>query len=183
MVRYIIICLLITVGAGYAQNNQPSDIPDWLLKEWESRTQDSGLWIADNSKYKSENEPYDAYGMKWEYGIGKKVVKGRLFVIKEGKDIGTLWEFLLFWDPAEKKAIIQQFGSDGTFGSGEISLESQHMSKSLQTFSSPAGIQFKTGHKSDYSNQEYIKTTSYSILEDGSWSENRVYYWKSKTDS
>ena len=161
-------------------NCYSQEIPKWLVQEWESKVKDSGIWIAHNSKYQNENEPYDAYGQKWEWGIGKKSLKGKLFAIKDGKELGTIWEFRLFWDPLKKKAFIQQFGGDGTYGIGELIYDKENVSRSLQTFSNPEGIVYKIGHLSDYNHPDFFKTISFSITEDGLWKENRVYIWKLK---
>ena len=93
-------------------------IPQWLLDDWAARTAGTGTWITDNSAYKNENEPFDAYGLQWAYGIGKKHLNGRLYCIRDGKDIGAVWQFLEFWDPAAGEARIVQIGSDGTVGQG-----------------------------------------------------------------
>lgn len=183
MKRISIVCVIGFISVlsfdTIAQESQ-NEIPQWLEMEWENQTQGSGTWIADNAKFKSENEPYDAYGLQWQYGIGKKSITGRLFVLKDDKDHGTVWEFRVFWNPAEKKAVIQQFGSDGTFGIGEITLTDLNKYKTEEVFTSPHGLVYSSGHLKEYLNKKSTKVTSFIIDEQGNWNENRTYIWKLK---
>lgn len=151
-------------------------IPQWLLDDWAARTSGTGLWIADNSAYKSDNEPFDAYGLQWEYGLGKKHLKGRLYCIQNGKDIGSVWQFLEFWDPAAGEVRIVQIGSDGTVGQGRIWRLDDGSIKEQQVFTSPAGGSFETGHHIRIENGE--KHTQSFTIEDGEWVKRRYYIWK-----
>ncbi|MCB0547911.1 MAG: hypothetical protein KDD19_10020 [Phaeodactylibacter sp.] len=164
-----------------AQESNPAGppgapIPQWLLDNWATRTQDRGTWITDNSAYKSDDEPFDAYGLQWEYGLGKKHLKGRLYCIREGKDAGAVWQFLEFWDPAAAEARIVQIGSDGTLGQGRIWRLDDGSVKEQQTFTSPGGGSFESGHHIWMGNGEN-HTQSFSI-KDGEWIRRRYYIWK-----
>ncbi|MDJ0645505.1 MAG: hypothetical protein QNJ57_05905 [Flavobacteriaceae bacterium] len=78
------------------KNRCNKSIPAWVLDNWKKRTQESGIWVANNSGYKSKDEPYDKYGLQWEYGLGQKHLKGRLFVMKDNKEVGSIWQFTEF---------------------------------------------------------------------------------------
>ncbi len=54
--------------------------PDWYQQEMERSV---GTWVADNSAYVSEQETDDAYGITWEWGVGKKSLLGSLYGLKE----------------------------------------------------------------------------------------------------
>ena len=153
-------------------------IPNWLLDGWAARTQDTGTWITDNSAYKSDNETFDAYGLQWEYGLGKKHLKGRLYCIRDGQDIGSVWQFLEFWDPAAGEARIIQIGSDGMVGQGRIWRLDDGSIKEQQTFTSPDGGAFDSGHHSWMEDGKY-HTQSFSI-EDEQWGKQRYYIWELK---
>jgi hypothetical protein len=43
-------------------------IPDEVRAAWAARI---GTWVADNSAYKSEDDPHDAFGIDWSWGIGQ----------------------------------------------------------------------------------------------------------------
>ena len=91
-----------------------------IYDEWDG----GGSWLADNSNFKNENEPFDAYGTEWEWGIGKMSMQEESFVaVKDGNEDATFWEYLVFWNPNEKKAVFQQFGGGGIVGVGEIKAE------------------------------------------------------------
>lgn len=156
-------------------------MPKWLLEDWENRTKDKGIWIADNAAYKSEQEPFDAYGLKWELGLGGKHLKGRLYCIKAGNDIGTVWQFTEYWNPEKGKVEIMQIGSDGTLGQGEIWLEKSGKQKEQQIFTSPGGSTFEVGHLAWMENDEQ-HTQSYNII-DGEWQKRRYYIWKRKSST
>jgi hypothetical protein len=39
----------------------------------------------------------DAYGITWEWGLNKKSPVDRLYGLRDGKEVGTFWEFREFW--------------------------------------------------------------------------------------
>jgi len=133
-----------------------------------------GIWITDNSKYKSDNEPYDAYRLECKCGLGKKSIIGSLYGIKDGKNIGVFWNLKLFLHPGEGKALTEQFGGDGTYGIGEITLQNEQTTRMLQTFYSPNHSSCQVGHES-MTNAKVHKTNSYKIKADGTWVLNRTY--------
>ena len=168
-----------TMGrADKVKKNQ--DIPKWLLEDWAERANNNGIWITDNTSYKSDNEPYDAYGLKWEYGLGKKHLKGRLYCIKDGKDAGTVWQFTEYWNPSTAEVHIVQIGNDGTVGQGSLWQEKDGSKKEQQTFVSPGGGSFETRHHAWMENGEK-HTESYNIV-DGEWVKRRFYVWKQKEE-
>lgn len=166
------IVTLLLIQVGFAQS---SGIPQWVFDHWESQTHQSGTWIADNAKYKNETEPIDAFGLKWEYGIGKKHLKGILFSIKNGENIGDVWEFTEYWDATKNELRVVQIGRDGTVGQGKIWQEDGIL-KEEQTFVSPSGQSSRFGHKNWMENGEQ-HTQSFSIV-DGTWNKRRFYVWK-----
>lgn len=153
-------------------------IPQWLLDDWAARTRDGGNWVTDNADFKSENEPFDAYGILWEYGLGEKHLRGRLYGIRDGQEIGTFWQFLEFWDPAAGEARIVQIASDGTVGQGRIWRQDDGSLKEQQTFTSPDGGSFESGHHSWMEDGTH-HTQSFRIVE-GEWVKNRLYKWALK---
>lgn len=154
-----------------------SDMPDWFIQSMEEATAGTGRWVADNSAYHSDSEPYDAYGLEWTWGIGKKSLKGRLFVMNEGEDLGTVWEFRQVWHPGEQQAYLYQYGSNGTFGVGTLRYLGGEQTESEQTFFSPDGTTFKIGHRSERIDDE-DHSQSFNILADGTWEVRRSYVWK-----
>ncbi len=159
--------------------SDPTAIPDWFMKSMEETMQDGGRWIADNADYKNDTEPYDAYAMVWTWGIGKKSLVGRLSGIQDGEETGTFWEFRQVWHPGEQKAYVYQLGGDGTFGVGPLQPLSENMWELDQTFFTPDGTTFRSGHRNERIDGE-DHTRSYNILEDGTWEERRFYLWKTK---
>lgn len=157
---------------------QSGDTPKWVMTEWTNLTAEGGHWIADNLAHKSENEPYDAYGLEWSWGIGNKSVIGRLYGIINNKDIGTFWEFRNYWDPKQKKYVLIQFGSDGTFGSGSAHLNG-NIIEAIQTFYAPNGSSYMVRHESETTSKLHM-TTSFRQDENGKWVKNRNYTWHKK---
>lgn len=168
----LIACLLFATLASVAQ------IPDRVIKEWEILTADGGTWIADNSAYKNENEPADAYGITWSYALGKTSVNGRLFGLKDGKEIGTYWEFRMYYHPAEKKLMYQQYGWGGTLGIAEMTFPDETHSEDVTTIYNPDGSSTKIRHVNEIKNDIHY-AQSYQ-WKDNAWQKQRYYEWKKK---
>jgi hypothetical protein len=155
-------------------------MPKWLQDHFKYLTFGSGRWIADNAKFKSENEPFDEYGTEWTWGVGKKSIRGRLFALKEGKEVAEFWEYRVFWHPAEMRAVFEQFGAGGVFGTGEMRVVQTAECKSENnvelTFYGPDGASWKDLHKLWESPSEH--TTISFDLKEGSWQAKRRYVWK-----
>ena len=167
---------LAAIVSGGTENVYLDPIPEYILEDWERRTQGTGVWITDNTAYQSENEPYDAYGLHWEYGIGKMHLKGRLYGLIDGKEAGTFWQFTEFWDPATSEHRVVQISADGTVGQGLIWQESDGRVKEQQTFTHPDKEPFSTGHRIWMENgNQHVQ--SYNIIDD-EWQERRFYIWE-----
>ena len=153
-------------------------IPEWVLEDWAHRTQFEGVWIADNSDYKSDQEPYDAYGIQWSYGLGNQSLVGRLFVIKDNEEVADAWSFLEYWDAETKMLKVMQTGSNGTVGHGTIKKMDNGKMKEQQRFSTTNGDSYSTGHELWYEDGTQ-HTHSYDIV-NGEWHKRRYYKWKLK---
>ena len=156
---------------------EPSEeaLPKWLRDHMDFMTRDGGRWIADNSKYRSEQEPIDAYGTEWSWGIGRASMTGRLFGLKEGREVATFWEFRLMWHPGKKRAFLYQFGGDGRLGEGSMtSIEGG--TEHEQTFYMTDGSTLRARHRS-LENGDENRTESFE-WQDGEWAPRRSYVWR-----
>jgi hypothetical protein len=172
-----------TVSFSQTPKNDNS-MPSWLRQHMEFMTRGSGRWITDNSAFKSKDEPSDAYGTEWKWGIGKQSIRGRLFGIQGGKETDTFWEYLLFWHPNERRAIFQQFGSSGVFGTGEMqSLESGDKTERMteMVFYTPDGTSWRDLHRL-LEFKEMHQTISFDFT-GGGWKQGRTYVWKLEDES
>ncbi|MEQ8763533.1 MAG: hypothetical protein RL885_06380 [Planctomycetota bacterium] len=169
------ICLwLLTIPSFPA----PDAAPKWLQEHMEFLAKDGGLWITDNSTYRSEQEPFDQYGIQWRYGIGEKTLHGELFGLKDGEKVATFWELLSYWDPEAKVVRHLQFGGDGTVARGTAEALEDRGEKSDETFVSPDGSKRRVGHESTYGEHGTYLTQSFDIDEEGQWTKRRLYTWK-----
>ncbi len=148
-------------------------IPDWFVENME---QSIGTWITDNKAYKNENEPFDQYGMDWEWGIGKQSIIGRLYGLIKGKKQGTFWEFRQYWDVAKNEGIVVQYGGDGTIGIGPITMKGKNQTEMTQEFVSPNASKTVHGHLSTLKDG-ILTTTSYDVSTNGDWKKRRSYVW------
>ena len=148
-------------------------IPDWVKTEFNQLTRNQGIWRCENNKYKSKNEPYDAYALKWTYVIGKHAITGEMVVIKDQKVLGKLWQFHMYWDPLKKQLITTQFGSDGTTG---IGYQTKKSNRVAQKFFNPDGSTYEVGHESKFDEKGH-HTTSFTII-NSVWQKRRYYLWK-----
>lgn len=173
---FLILSVFALRAQGVPEDEQGAPIPQWLLDDWAARTEGTGTWITDNSAYKTGNEPFDAYGLQWAYGLAQKHLKGQLYCIRDGEDIGAVWQFLEFWDPVAGEARIVQIGSDGTVGQGRIWRLDDGSVKEQQQFASPGGGTFESGHHRLMEGGAH-HTQSFTI-EEGKWVKRRYYIWK-----
>lgn len=172
---YLFATLVFFVSSSHAQNGA---IPDSYLEEIQ---QEVGVWIADNSEYKGEQEPYDAYGLEWKFGINKKSIVGRLYGIIDGEEAGTFWEFRKYWDPSIGKAMLIQFGGDGSVGVGPFLVSNSKESEILQTFTSPNGSQRQIGHRSRIIDSTKHIGSSFIVNAQNEWIPDRSYTWKKQS--
>lgn len=161
---------------AFPPNAAQRTAPAWFQEHMALMTAGGGRWLADNGTYRSDGEPFDAYGMEWDWGLGKKSLKGRLFGLSEGVEQDTFWEFRLYWDPAAAEAVALQFGADGTVGRGVLEDRGEGATASEQTFVSPAGVAREVRHETRTTRERQV-TESFERQGDG-WRADRSYVWK-----
>ena len=170
------IFLALAATAGQAQA-QPGRAPQWFLDDIKQLTADGGRWIADNSAYESENEPFEAYGTQWVSGFDGDTMTGRLFGVKDGAELTfNFWEFRQYWHPGRKEAVVEQFGWGGALGAGSLMRDGAG-TVSTQTFYNADGSTTRTGHKSAFPDEDTYVTESFDIVGD-EWKARRSYVWK-----
>lgn len=152
-------------------------LPDWLRAHMQFLTHGSGRFITDNSAYVSEQEPIEAYGTEWAWGVGEQSVTGRLFGLKDGKEIATFWEFRLVWHPGEAQALLYQFGASGVFGVGPMTLSGPGQHQLDQSFFGPDGTRFRVAHDSAETDDDTQLTQTYDVGDDGTRTPRRKYIW------
>lgn len=150
--------------------------PQWLRAEFENLTAGRGRWVADNSAYRSEQEPWDAYGLEWTWGIGRQSVNGRLYGISKGEEKTSFWEYRLVWHPGEGHAILHQYGAWGSLGHGPMKPASDGGTELEQTFYEPDGRVWRMRHTETSAAGER-RTKSFDWV-DGVWKESRTYVWR-----
>lgn len=167
------------LAAAVAAAAEPSPGPPaWFLEHVEFMTREGGRWITDNSAYRSENEPFDQYGMVWEKGIDGQSLKGRLFGLAEGREVATFWEFRTVWHPRENRVHAFQWGGHGVYADGVMIGTGERSHRSEQEFIRSDGSSFSSGHESSEQEDGSYLTRSFDIGPDGSWQPRRSYLWK-----
>ena len=151
--------------------------PQWFLDHMSYMTKGSGRWIADNAKYRSENEPFDAYGTEWRWAAGRRSITGRLFGMRDGAEQRTFWEFRVFWHAGDKKAYIHQFGGNGAVSIGTMEQAGPKHLRMKQKSVSPRGRVSWLGHDTKDVSETEQTTQSYDI-EGEVWKKRRFYRWK-----
>lgn len=164
-------------NAGYVGVASPADsAPAWFQRHLEELTRGSGRWTADNSAFKSREEPWDGYGLEWTWGLGRHSVKGRLYAIQDGREVGSLFEYRLLWHPGERMAMLLQYGSDGTYGQGVIQPDGTDGTMVEQTFFQPGGGTTRIKHTDHYAGEVRV-VQSFEWVE-GAWHPRRLYRWR-----
>ncbi len=175
-------CLSILIAGLCLSMSQTADEalelpPGWFRAHLEYMTAGDGTWIADNSTYKSSNEPVDAYEVIFVWGAGKQSVQGSMRAVTGDKRSSVIWDFRAFWDPGTKKAMLQQWSSWGSYGAGETSSVSPTKLRSEQNFNAPDGSRSRSAHDWTLDSAFQHTTMSYAF-EEGAWKEGRSYIWK-----
>ena len=153
--------------------SQEKTIPTWFIDNMKNSI---GEWKADNSKYKSKNEPITSYSMEWKWSFNKKSIDGTLYGFIGDKKIGPFWKFKQYWDLNASKGAVVQYGADGTIGIGNIENTGLNKSKTIQTFTNPKGISRLEGHVSKI-NKNSFTSTSFEIDKENKWNQKRTYKW------
>jgi hypothetical protein len=165
----ITLCIIIAIQ-GIAVG-QPG-IPEAVLTDWELLTRDGGMWQSTDN-----TGEYDAWGMTFEWGLGKKSVDASLYALKEGKNLGALWQFKIYYHPKDQVVIIEQWGSDGSFGTGTITLESDNRSVNVSTVHFPGSPPFSVKHEQKIEGD--IKYSNVFVRgKDEEWVKDKTYEWK-----
>ncbi len=166
------IIIFLSVFLAIHVDDKPT-IATWFLQDLEKNI---GSWEADNSQYKSEDEPQEKYIMQWQWGIGKTSMTGRMYGIINGKETPNYWEFRHYWDNANNKAMLVQYGNAGVIGLGELILQKDGSIQTIQKFSVPSGRNWSTKHSITNDGKTSL-TTSFDKNKQGQWIKNRSYLW------
>jgi hypothetical protein len=152
------------------------EMPDWLKNDMTRLVAAGDRWITDNGAYRSVNEPADAYGLEWQWGLGNQSVTGRLFGLASGREIGTYWQFRIYWHAGRREAVALQWGVDGTVGEGTSRQTGNGDEiEMIQTFTGPDGSSSRTRHLA--TTTETVHDTRSFDFADGQWKPRRNYVW------
>jgi hypothetical protein len=165
--------------APVPQQTCADTIPHWLRAVMTDLVAGSGRWIADNTAYRGTNEPYDEYGLEWRWGLGRQTVRGRLFGLQSGREVGDFWEFRLMWHPGDCQALLYQFGSGGALGVGPMAPDGNGGTVLDQIFYYPGGQSERVRHESRVIGDEE-RGSSFNWV-DGEWQKRRTYTWRRVT--
>lgn len=151
---------------------EPVAPPQWFLDDIEAHTAGGGRWVADNSAYQGENEPFDAYVLEWKAGFDGMTMTGRLFGLADGKETPAFWEFRQYWHPGRNEAVVEQFGWGGAMGIGTLTQDGV----SDQTIYNADGSTARIGHRAELVDADTRVQASFDI-DDGEWRPRRTYTW------
>ena len=161
-------------GPALASNDQPA--PRWYREHLGHLLQQGGRTIASNADYQAESEPFDAYGIEWTATGGGQSLRGRLFALKDGVEMGDIWSLQTVWDPRVGEALVHQTSADGTFAVGPIRPLEGGGIEIEQTLFLPDGSTQQIRHESTPLEGGGRQDISFS-RKDGQWQVNRRYIW------
>lgn len=158
-------------------------LPAWYLEELDARsTGDSVMWVADNSAWKSEQEPFEAYGMRFWPTRDGRGLRGVLFGILNGQPMRVFTEFRVFWHPGQAgEARILSWNMWGGVGEGVMRPgESGSLLLESKDFSYDGSFQM-TRHATTRSPGTQVDQQQ--SLSNGQWVDGRRYIWKRVEDA
>lgn len=169
-----LLCIVLaSPGALLAAQAGP---PAWFKEEMRLLVAGGDAWIADNSRYQNDQEPWEAYGLRWSYGLGEQSITGRLYGLRGGREEATFWEFRVYWHPGTQQVIMLQIASWGAVGEGPMLAAPDSGTVAEQTFWMPSGAASRVRHES-VTNRTTHTTHSFDWTEDG-WAPRRSYVWR-----
>lgn len=180
-IRWVVVIATMLVAIPAQQDppekrneSKSAEAPEWFAERMAWLTRGSGRWTTPAP----EGTPFATYQISWSYGVGGASVVGRLMGIAKDSSETTFWEFRLFWHPGDRRAIVQQFGKDGTFGSGSLVLgEVPGKSVLVQAFVSPNGRRVETRHETTRIDDDTERSVVTDVV-DGKESPPREWTWK-----
>lgn len=163
--------LLVIMLAGQA----PATSLDSFHEHVEGLTQDGGVWVASNSRYQSDREPFDAYKLVWRKGIGGLSAYGRMTALRGLEETAPIWEFLLYWDSELRQVRVIQFSSSDIVGKGVLTISEKGEEELIQNFYPPNGEPYRVRHTGKLQGDVH-ETISYKRAGE-EWEPNRSYIW------
>ena len=167
------LCLML-VDLGCAASAADRSLPDWYSRELSQLTQGTGRWIADNREYRSDDEAFDAYAVEWAMSPDQRGLTGRLYGLRDDREVAEFWRFRIYWDAKARQAVVLQFSGFGVIGSGNMSGFDQATLMD-QTFTAPDGSQWRELHQAWFEDDTHL-TRSFE-WRDGGWVRKRAYRW------
>ena len=152
------------------------NLPLWYLNDIKNM---DGEWIADNSQYLSENEPFESYGIQWTPGIGNTNMTGKLYGLTESQDKVELWQLFQYWDNWNQQAVALQIGNDNYQAIGTMIPINNNTIEVIQKLTDKTGNSYTDRHLTSYNGNSFT-TISFIIDEKGNWQTQRSYTWHKK---
>ncbi len=151
--------------------------PDWLTEQMATKTANGGRWTTPNPA----EGGVEAFGIEWRYGVGKQSLIGRLYGLTDGAEQGDYWEYRLFWHPKESRAILQQFGGNGAFATGEmVRNDDTGNIVVVQELYSPDGSAIEITHESSMLDADQERSVVHQTA-NGQRGPEQVWIWTRET--
>ena len=182
MARLVIAAALVAIGAlacasGSAPAPESSGPPDRWADHVRFMSGDGGMWVTANPKATDEPDSPDAFGMTWVAASEGRLLVGRLFGLKNGREVAEYWTFREYWHPGERRVVVQQWSSWGAYGEGETTSLGSDRWQLDQTFWLADGRGWREGHRTVENGDEYV-TDVFDIDAIGNWSPRDGNVWR-----
>lgn len=154
---------------------QSAAAPEWFRDLMTALVADGDEWVADNSGYRSDEEPVDAYVLTWTWGPGRRSVSGRLQAMVGADRRPPLWEFRQYWHPDRREGRLVQYGTDGTVGEGALTRGADGGVIVEQDFWGPDGLSWRQRHEERATPRSRESRDARWV--NGAWRDGRRYVW------
>ncbi len=177
LIALTVLCIAVAAPA-LAQD----ELPSWWQDHVYFMSHEGGTWRAANRDVTEDPRSPDHFEMVWTRVNDGYGLRGRLYGLRDGENVGEYWTFAEFWHPGEARAILEQWSARGAYGIGELGSVGEHRYELAQTFWTRAGQASQSGHRT-FEDGDTYNTDTFAIDGDGNWEQSGGLVWTRVTPS
>lgn len=121
--------------------------PGWWAGHVDYISREGGTWVTPNPAAAGDPAAPDSFGMTWTATNDGYGLSGRLYGLKDGREVAEFWTFREFYHPGDGRIIFEQWGGPGAYGLGETVMTGPGAFRIDQTFWLADGRNWRERHE------------------------------------